>query len=93
MLPIYRFSNLPAQEASQTVDYTAAQRPETNMVRETPDAEPAVSQTRMKNMMARDISSGYWVVRNKEDLENYLDQIREKVAAELDGETVIRIQF
>ena len=88
-----RFSNLPAQEASQTVDYTAAQRPETNMVRETPDAEPAVSQTRMKNMMARDISSGYWVVRNKEDLENYLDQIREKVAAELDGETVIRIQF
>lgn len=88
-----RFSNLPVQEASRTVVYTASQGQETSMVRETADIKPAVSQTRMKNMMARDISSGYWVVRNEEDLENYLNQIREKVTAELDGKTVIRIQF
>lgn len=88
-----RFSNLPVQEASRIVDYRDVEAPETSMVRETPDANSSVSQTRMKNMMARDISSGYWVVRNKEDLENYLNQIREKVTAELDGETVIRIQF
>ena len=83
---------MPAQKAP-VVNYASINQTAYSMARETPKGEPNVPKTKMKNIMARDISSGYWVVRNERDLENYLNQVRERVTAELDGETVIRIQF
>lgn len=43
--------------------------------------------------MARDVASGHWVIRDKEDLNRYLEQIRERVEAELEEDVVVRIQF
>lgn len=87
-----RFANMPAQKAP-VVNYASINQTAYSTARETPKGEPDTPKTKMKNIMARDISSGYWVVRNERDLENYLNQVRERVTAELDGETVIRIQF
>ena len=63
-------------------------------VEETPLGEKFEAKPKkMKNLMARDMTSGYWVVSRKEDLEHYLEQIRARVESEMDENTIIRIQF
>ena len=72
---------------------TEARQRGADIVRETSEERNAPIQKRTKNLMARDVASGHWVIRDKEDLNRYLEQIRERVEAELEEDVVVRIQF
>ena len=87
--------NMQPQEAGHAGEVINVNA-ETNAMRETkvPYGGKAVKpQVKTKNLMARDITSGYWVIRDKEDLERYLEQVKERVEKELGEGTMVRIQF
>ena len=65
----------------------------TDIIRETSQWPSSSVQKTIKNLMARDVTSGHWVIRDKDDLNRYLEQIRERVEAELGEDIVVRIQF
>lgn len=93
-----RFLDRFADMAPREDTASDGKHPETEMaggkLEETPLGEKYEAKPkRMKNLMARDMTSGYWVVSRKEDLEHYLEQIRARVESEMDENTIIRIQF
>ena len=88
-----RFANIMPRENQFGAENAVGQVSVGESVAETPSADYLSKPKKMKNLMARDMTSGYWVVSRKEDLEHYLEQIRERVEAELDENTIIRIQF
>lgn len=89
-----QFSNMEIRPQSTKISYpTEARQRGADIVRETSEERNAPIQKRTKNLMARDVASGHWVIRDKEDLNRYLEQIRERVEAELEEDVVVRIQF
>ena len=89
-----RFTNIDARpKTSRTVYPAEIARKGADIIRETSQWPSSPVQKTIKNLMARDVTSGHWVIRDKDDLNRYLEQIRERVEAELGDDIVVRIQF
>ena len=89
-----RFADMAPKGETQKGETLTGQEKIAGNVGETPLEERySAKPKKMKNLMARDMTSGYWVVSRREDLEHYLEQIRARVESELDEDTVVRIQF
>ena len=48
---------------------------------------------RIKNIMARDITSDTWVITSEKDLDDYLVKVRKQIKDELDKNDVVKLQF
>ena len=56
--------------------------------------EPKITYMRKtKNLMVRDLTSNIWVIKDEHSLNQYMDQLRDRIKKELDSNTDIIIRF
>ena len=56
--------------------------------------EPTKSYARKtKNLMVSDLTSNIWVIKDERSLNQYIDQLRDRIEKELDSNTDIVIRF
>ncbi len=69
-----QFSNMEIRPQSTKISYpTEARQRGADIIRETSEEWNVPIQKRTKNLMAKDVASGHWVIRDKEELNRYLE--------------------
>ncbi|MCD7882907.1 MAG: BREX system P-loop protein BrxC [Lachnospiraceae bacterium] len=56
-------------------------------------AKPPVPRKKVKNVMARNLVADTWYIRNSADIDQYLDQLRKQIEAELTGNDEVRLHL